>query len=131
MVLMESRKRSSPRAIIFRGVSGTSNSARVALLTPASVACADSTTATRSVKGLRCSNSPFGSGLAFWKRPKASRTSASLQGLKALGFGACFDDFFSALLHASGHGFVARGGLAFALIADFFGSVRTEDFLAR
>ena len=37
---------------------------RVALLTPASVACADSTTATSSVKGLRCSSSPFGSGLA-------------------------------------------------------------------
>ena len=33
----------------FRGVSATANSARVALLTPASVACAESTTATNSV----------------------------------------------------------------------------------
>src|SRR5580692_7285491 len=131
MVLMQSRTFSSPSASIFCGVSATANSARVALLTPASVACADSTTATRSVKGLRCSNSPFGSGLAFWKRPKASRTSASVQGFRALGFDACFDDFFNTLLDASGDVFTARGRLALALFADFFGSVRTEDFLAR
>jgi hypothetical protein len=49
----------------------------------------------------------------------------------ALGLGACFDDFFDASLDALGDVFTARGRLALALIADFFGSVRTEDFLAR
>src|SRR6267378_3803491 len=80
MVLMYSRTFSSPSASIFCGVSATSNSARVALLTPASVACADKTTATSRVKGLRCSSSPFGSGLALRKRLKASWTSAGVQG---------------------------------------------------
>ena len=42
---------SSPSAAIFSGVSATAKSAGVALLTPASVACADSTTATRRVNG--------------------------------------------------------------------------------
>jgi hypothetical protein len=41
---------SSPSAAVFSGVSAIANSALVALLTPASVACADSTTATKSVK---------------------------------------------------------------------------------
>jgi hypothetical protein len=63
---------SSPSASIFSGVSATAKSARVALFTPASVACADSATATRSVKALTCSSSPFGSGLAAWKRAKIS-----------------------------------------------------------
>src|SRR5579872_554040 len=80
MVLMASRSFSSPRSSIFCGLSATWNKARVARLTPASVACADSTTATRSVKGLRCSSSPLGSGLALRKRSNASRTSASVQG---------------------------------------------------
>jgi hypothetical protein len=66
----------SPSASIFCGVSATLNSARVALLTPASVACADSTTATSSVKALTCSSSPFGSGRCMAKRRKISRTSA-------------------------------------------------------
>src|SRR6202035_4834222 len=61
--------------------------------TPASVACADSTTATSSVKGLRCSNSPFGSGLAFLKRSNASRTSASVQGFAFLAAGTAFAAF--------------------------------------
>ena len=52
MVLINSRTRSSPSAAIFSGVSASANSAGVALLTPASVACADSTTATSSVNGL-------------------------------------------------------------------------------
>src|SRR6266404_7053254 len=86
MVLMVSRNFSSPSASIFCGVSATSNNARVALLTPASVACADSTTATRSVKGLRCSSSPFGSGLAFRKRSKTSKISAAVQGLDRADF---------------------------------------------
>src|SRR6266700_5799269 len=87
MVLMYSRTFSSPSASIFCGVSATANSARVALLTPASVACADSTTATRRVKGLRCSSSPFGSGLALRKRSNASRTSAGVQDFEVFGFG--------------------------------------------
>src|SRR6185312_9179547 len=81
MVLMYSRTFSSPSSSIFSGVSATANSARVALLTPASVAWADSTTATSSVYGLRCSSSPFGSGLALRKRLNASRTSAAVHGL--------------------------------------------------
>jgi hypothetical protein len=73
IVLMCSISRSSPSASIFPGVSATAKSARVALFTPASVACADSATATRSVKALTCSSSPFGSGFAAWKRAKISR----------------------------------------------------------
>src|SRR5689334_23593834 len=84
MVLMYSRKRSSPRSSIFCGVSAISNKARVALLTPASVACADSTTATSNVNGLTCSSSPLGSGLALRKRLKTSWISAGVHGLVAL-----------------------------------------------
>src|SRR5260221_8901114 len=148
MVLMYSRTFSSPSASIFSGVSATANSARVARLTPASVACADSTTATRSVKGLRCSSSPFGSGLAFWKRLKTSRTSSGVQGFVALGFAALelaaleltafelaalgFDLSFGAF-------FTVRAGLvstvlallALARFADFFGIGPTAAFLAR
>jgi hypothetical protein len=49
MVLMNSCTRASPSATIFAGVSAAAKSAGVALLTPASVAWADSTTATSSV----------------------------------------------------------------------------------
>jgi hypothetical protein len=49
IVLICSISRSSPRSSIFCGVSATWKSARVALLTPASVACALSATATTSV----------------------------------------------------------------------------------
>ncbi len=69
---------SSPSASIFSGVSAILNSGRVALFTPASVACADSTTATSSVKALTCSSSPFGSGRCTAKRLKISRTSAGV-----------------------------------------------------
>src|SRR5437016_14202803 len=144
MVLMASRSFSSPSASIFCGVSATANSARVARLTPASVACADSTTATRSVKGLRCSSSPLGSGLAFWKRLKASRTSSGVQGLGDLGLGDLrFGDLrfgvlgFRALAFDLGFGafgafFNTRAELdlaslvflALALFADFFGTDR-------
>ena len=65
IVLMRSRTLSSPSASIASGVSASAKSGRVALLTPASVACAESTTATSRVKGLTCSSSPFGSGLAW------------------------------------------------------------------
>src|SRR3954466_2937765 len=118
MVLMYSRRRSSPRSSIFCGVSAIANNARVALLTPASVACAASTTATSSVNGLRCSSSPFGSGLALRKRLKASWTSAAVQG-----FG--FADFLA--------GFFA-GGLGSGLAVFFagrFGADRTAGLLAR
>ena len=81
MVLISSRTRSSPSAAIFSGVSASLNSAGVALLTPASVACADSTTATSSVNALMCCSSPFGSGIAAWKRRNASSTSALVHGL--------------------------------------------------
>jgi hypothetical protein len=49
MVRMYSLSRASPSASIFRGVSATSNSGSVALLTLTSVAWAESTTATSSV----------------------------------------------------------------------------------
>src|SRR5215467_12528025 len=80
MVLIRPCTRSSPSAAIFCGVSAAANSAGVALLTPASVACADSTTATSSVYGLMCWSSPRGSGLALWKRRNASSISAAVQG---------------------------------------------------
>src|SRR6266699_3659371 len=83
MVLIRSRTLSSPSAAIFSGVSAAANSAGVALLTPASVACADNTTATSSVNGLTYCSSVFGSGLTLWKRRNASSTSAAVQ---ALGF---------------------------------------------
>lgn len=60
----------------FSGVSATLNSARVALLTRASVAWADSATATTSVNGFTCSSSPFGSGRCTEKRRKISSISA-------------------------------------------------------
>src|SRR3954447_1191610 len=87
---MNSRTRSSPSATIFSGVSAAANNAGVALFTPASVACAESTTATSSVYGLRELSSVVGAGLAFLKRRNASSTSAALQG-----FGLPdFRDFF-------------------------------------
>ena len=51
MVLMRSRIFASPNRIIFSGVSAAANRPGVALFTPTSVACADSTTATKRVKG--------------------------------------------------------------------------------
>ena len=76
MVLTSSRTRASPSAAILSGVSASANKAGVALLTPASVACADSTTATSSVNGLMCLSSPFGAGLAAAKRRNTSSISA-------------------------------------------------------
>ena len=57
-------RRAAPRRApsIFCGVSATANSAGVALLTPTSVACADSTTATSRVNGLMNSSSVCGIG---------------------------------------------------------------------
>ena len=52
---MSPRTRASPSLIIFSGVSASLNRAGVALLTPASVACAESTTATSKVNGSMCS----------------------------------------------------------------------------
>src|ERR1041384_6054896 len=77
---MNSRTRSSPSATIFSGLSAAANSAGVALFTPASVACAESATATRSVYGLIELSSVVGAGLSFLKRRKASSTSAGDHG---------------------------------------------------
>src|SRR5690606_14678846 len=87
---MASRRRSSPRAIIFSGVSAILNRERVALFTPASVACAESTTATRRVYGLWYSSSLFGSGLAAANRRKISRMASGFSfalGLRRAGLG--------------------------------------------
>src|SRR5262245_36493458 len=78
---MYSRTESSPSAAIFLGVSATRNNGRVALLTPASVAWAERTTATSSVYGFVCSSSPLGSGLAAAKRAKISATRLGVGGL--------------------------------------------------
>ena len=66
----------------FRRV-GNLEKSFVARLTPMSVACADSTTATRKVKALTEFSSPFGSGSIAWKRRKTSAISC---GLKRLAF---------------------------------------------
>src|SRR5437867_2006832 len=75
---MKSRTLASPSSTILAGVLAAANSAGVALLTPASVACAESTTAISSVYGSTCSSSPFGSGRAARKRRNASVTSAGV-----------------------------------------------------
>ena len=62
MVRINSVTRSSPSASILSGVSASANNAGVALLTPTSVACADSTTATSRVNGLMNSSSVCGIG---------------------------------------------------------------------
>src|SRR6266700_5679295 len=80
MVLIRLCTRSSPSAAILAGVSAAANRAGVALLTPASVACADSTTATNNVNGVTYCSSPTGSGLAAWKRRNPSSISALVQG---------------------------------------------------
>src|SRR5215470_3283312 len=137
MVRIMSRSLSSPNATILSGVSATANSVRVALLTPASVACAERTTATRRVKGLRCSSSPFGSGLAFWKRLKASRTSCAVQGLGTFADDLDFGDWrFGNLVLAALAAFLpvrACPGLTPGLVpdADLFGIGRTPAFPAR
>jgi hypothetical protein len=66
---------------------------------------------------LRCSSSPFGSGLALRNRLNASWTSAGVQGLCFRGFG--FADFFA-----------GRGGALAAFLAGFFGTDGTPGFLA-
>src|ERR1700722_2678363 len=80
MVLIKSRTRASPSATILAGVSAAANSAGVALLTPASVAWADRTTATSKVNGVTYWSSPTGSGSAAWKRRNPSSISALLHG---------------------------------------------------
>src|SRR3954454_22750367 len=94
---MNSRTRSSPSAAIFSGVSAAANSAGVALLTPASVACAERTTATSNVYGLMCASSVFGAELAFLKRRNASSTSAEVQGLGLPDLRGFFAAVFAAL----------------------------------
>src|SRR5437763_3500458 len=69
-------RRASPSASIFGGVSTIAKSGLVALLTPTSVACADSTTATRRVKGVAYSSSVAGAGRAAASRRKNSAIAA-------------------------------------------------------
>jgi hypothetical protein len=57
------------------GVLAMGKSLRVARFTPLSVACAESTTATSSSKGVVCSSSLFGSGIARARRRKNSAVS--------------------------------------------------------
>src|SRR5215471_19208661 len=66
------------------GVDATWNSGPVALLTPASVAWADSTTATSKVYGSTCLSSPRGAGLAAAKRRNAVSTSSAVHALMVL-----------------------------------------------
>src|SRR5215470_16499410 len=66
------------------GVAATWNSGPVALLTPASVAWADSTTATSKVYGSTCLSSPRGSGLAAAKRRNAVSISCAVHALIVL-----------------------------------------------
>src|SRR5580692_3085010 len=63
------------------GVDATANSGPVALLTPASVAWADSTTATSKVNGSTCLSSPSGCGLAAAKRRNAVSISPAVHAL--------------------------------------------------
>lgn len=58
----------SPKASIFFGVSATANKAGVALFTPTSVACADSTIATNKVKSLVENSSVVGAGFLALRR---------------------------------------------------------------
>src|SRR5262245_2732531 len=115
MVLIKSRTLSSPSATIFSGVSAAANSAGVALLTPASVACAERTTATRSVNGLTCCSSPRGCGCASWNRRNASTISASVQRFGVATFFAAFLTLLlAAFLRAALRGFdlaAVAGGL--------------------
>src|SRR3569832_1029817 len=76
MVLIRSVIFSTPSLTIFSGVSANLNNDGVALLTPASVAWADRTTATRSVNALGATSSPLGSGFAFLNAAKIASTSA-------------------------------------------------------
>src|ERR1700687_3281177 len=78
MDLIRSVTFSTPRAAIFSGVSAMANSPGVALFTPASVYCADRTTATSNVKGLMYWSSPFGVGLAAARRSKIASVLAAL-----------------------------------------------------
>jgi len=54
------------------GVLATANSLRVTLLTPTSVDCADSDTATSSSKGVSYASSVFGSGFCACQRRNIS-----------------------------------------------------------
>jgi hypothetical protein len=75
---VDRERRLAEGAAIFCGVSAMANSPGVTLLTPASVVCADSTTATRRVNGLTYSSSPFGAGLAAANSSKIASVLAAL-----------------------------------------------------
>ncbi len=65
-----------PRSRMACGVFATGNSLRVALFTPTSVACADSSTAASSSKGVLYSSSVSGSGLAACRVAKKGSIAA-------------------------------------------------------
>src|SRR5579883_3686482 len=119
MVLIRARRRASPSLTIFSGVSARLNKAGVALLTPASVAWADSTTATNSVNGLICSSSPRGVGLAASKRRNASAISAVVHWGKAP-CAALLSASATALAGLRRAGAPLRGGRGAGLVV-FFG----------
>src|SRR3954469_9689872 len=120
MVLMRLRTWTRPSLTILSGASAAANSAGVALLTPASVACADSTTATSSVNGATCRGSVCGFAFAALKRRNASSIAAAFQG-GTLACAACE----SATRRATGPFTRARldGLLVRGLFAVLFGAV--------
>ena len=69
---------SSPSAKIFSGVSAILYSGSVALFTLLSVACAESTTDTKSVNGFCAFNSVAGAGFFFLKRRNTSVISSGV-----------------------------------------------------
>ena len=77
MVRMCSVTAGRPSASMRAGVLASGNSRRVALLTPTSVACADSSTAASSSKTLVYSNSLAGCGLPDFKVAKKGSISAA------------------------------------------------------
>src|SRR4030042_3093316 len=93
------------------GVVAPGNSLRVARLTPLSVDCADSTTATSNSNGVRYSSSVAGWGLAARRRAKISRRFVAFIVARSLFGEALFQGLFFGLAFGAGRFFV-RAGLA-------------------
>ena len=83
MVRMCSVSAGRPNARIFSGELATANKRRVALLTPTSVACADSSTAASNSNTLVYSSSVWGCGLAALSVAKNAAMSAAFIGCAA------------------------------------------------
>ena len=88
MVRMYSVSAGRPRARTLAGVFATTNRRRVALFTPTSVACAESSTAASSSNTLVYSSSVFGCGLAAASVAKRGAISAVFTGGSAARLGA-------------------------------------------